>query len=380
MHSSTSDTPNNTPILKIGFDAKRAFNNHSGLGNYARFVIGGLIKLYPQHQFYLFTSSIKPEFENIFTHHKNVHVITPQSFLGKTFKALWRTYSVVTLLNKLGVNVYHGLSNELPADIKKFKGKSIVTIHDLIFLRYPNYYKKIDREIYNSKFLNACKNANLIVAASKQTAHDIEYYYHTSPQKIKVVYQNCDIQFATKLTQEAVKNINTKYKLPDNYIVCIGTIEERKQQLMVLQAFHQSTANCNLVFVGKQTPYVNLLKNYIHQHQLGNKVQFIEGASFNDFPAFYQGASLAVYASEFEGFGIPVLESLRSGVNVAVANTSSLTEVGGNAVQYFENAAQLTQLFNNINNLRVDEVEINLQLKKFETETLLHQLMDVYTN
>lgn len=380
MYTTTSNTHDHASILKIGFDAKRAFNNHSGLGNYARFVIGGLIKMYPQHQFYLFTPSIKPEFENIFAHHINVHLITPKSFLGKTFKALWRTYSVVTLLNKLGVNVYHGLSNELPADIKKFNGKSIVTIHDLIFLRYPNYYKKIDREIYNRKFLKACKNASFVVAASKQTAHDIEHFYHTSPPKIKVVYQNCHAQFETKLTQEAIKNTSTKYNLPDNYIVCIGTIEERKQQLMVLQAFHQSNVNCNLVFVGKQTPFVIVLKNYIHQHQLSNKVQFIEGASFSDFPAFYQGACLAVYASEFEGFGIPVLESLRSGVKVAVANTSSLTEVGGNAVHYFENAAQLTQLFNNINNLKVDELEINLQLKKFKTETLLHQLMDLYTN
>lgn len=364
--------------LKIAFDAKRAFNNHTGLGNYSRFVIKGMLDAYPQYVFYLFTPSIKLEFAKLFEGYNNVHVISPQNIFGKTFKALWRTFSITGMLNKLGVDVYHGLSNELPANIKSFKGKSIVTIHDLIFLRYPQYYKKIDRFIYKRKFFKACLYANVVVAASEQTASDIRFFLGIDSQKIKVVYQNCDEQFDKIIASQELDAVRKKYHLTSSYFICIGTIEPRKKQLMVLQAFHQSNVNKHLVFVGKQTNYAEELHQYINQNQIADKVHFIEGADFVDFPALYQNACMAVYASEFEGFGIPVLEAMRSNVKVAIANTSSLTEVGGDAVKYFETSEQLTALFKNVDFLTINHDKVQIQLDKFSPQVLISQLMKVY--
>ncbi len=364
--------------LKIAFDAKRAFNNHTGLGNYSRFVIKGMLDAYPQHVFYLFTPSIKLEFAKLFEGYNNVHVISPQNIFGKTFKALWRTYSITGMLNKLGINVYHGLSNELPANIKSFKGKSIVTIHDLIFLRYPQYYKTIDRLIYKRKLIKACIDAHVVVAASMQTASDIQSFLGVDSQKINVVYQNCDEQFDKKISSQELDAIRKKYDLNPSYFICIGTIEPRKKQLLILQAFHQSNVNKHLVFVGKQTNYAEDLHQYINQNQIADKVHFIEGADFVDFPALYQNASMCIYASEFEGFGIPVLEAMRSDVNVAVANTSSLTEVGGDAVNYFETSEQLTTLFKNADSLTINHDKVHIQLNKFSSHLLIAQLMKVY--
>jgi glycosyltransferase involved in cell wall biosynthesis len=341
-------------------------------------VIKGMLDAYPQHVFYLFTPSIKLAFAKLFEGYTNVHVISPQNIFGKIFKAFWRTFSVTGKLNKLGVDVYHGLSNELPANIKSFKGKSVVTIHDLIFLRYPQYYKIIDRLIYKRKFTKACIDAKVIVAASEQTASDIQFFLGIDSRKIKVVYQNCDEQFDKKIARQELDTVRKKYDLTASYFICIGTIEPRKKQLMVLQAFHQSNLNKHLVFVGKQTNYAEDLHQYINQSQIAEKVHFIEGADFADFPALYQNASMAIYASEFEGFGIPVLEAMRSDVNVALANTSSLTEVGGDAVHYFETSEQLTALFKIADSLPINHGKVQIQLAKFSPQVLIAQLMRVY--
>lgn len=378
MQPPTSNFQSPTSNIKIAFDAKRAFNNHTGLGNYSRFVIKGMLDAYPQHMFYLCTPSIKPEYQDLFVEYENVKVVSPQNVLGKTFKALWRTFGVTGILNKLGVDVFHGLSNELPANINKFKGKKVVTIHDLIFLRYPHYYKSIDRRIYKSKFLQACVDADVVVAASHQTAKDIESFLGIDANKIKVVYQNCDEQFEQKLTAEKLSAVSKKYNLPEQYFVSIGTIEPRKKQLLVLQAFHQANTNNHLVFVGKQTEYAQRLHQYINQHNLNNRVHFIEGAAFEDFPALYQHAQMAIYASEFEGFGIPVLEALRSGIPVAVAHSSSLTEVGGDAVLYFNHQEELTELLKNAHQTTISVDKVQTQLAKFSPQALIAQLMGIY--
>ncbi len=378
QHPTSSQQPP-TPNLKVAFDAKRAFNNHTGLGNYSRFVVLELLKQFPQYEFYFFTPKVKPEFADLVTGFANAHVVTPQSFLGNTFKAWWRSFGVVGVMQKLNIDVYHGLSNELPFNIKTFKGKKIVTIHDLIFLRYPQYYKPIDRRIYTRKFKQACVDADVVIAASKQTATDIESYFGISSQKIKIGYQNCDAQFAVSLSQEQKQLVKSKYALPDEFMVCIGTIEPRKRQLDVLKAFAKTKVSAKLVFVGRQTPYAQELHQFIAANGMQERVQFIEGAAFADFPAFYQLAQKAIYASEFEGFGIPVLEALRSGVEVLVAETSSLTEVGGDAVSYFTlgNIDQLAQLMERAASPKPEHV-VQAHLAQFNSSSLIQQLMHIY--
>lgn len=367
--------------LRVGLDAKRAFNNGTGLGNYSRFVINGLLKHFPDNEYYLFTPSIKPEYENFYAATDKVKLVTPDSFLGKTFSSLWRTYAIADMCNELKLDVFHGLSNELPVGIDSFKGKKIVTIHDLIFLRYPNYYGNIDRYIYTKKFKHACAQADIVLAASEQTKQDIIGYFGTPEEKIKVGYQNCDERFSQQATFEQKQLVKTRYSLSDLFALCVGTIEQRKNQLSVLKAFdalHHPAMK--LVFIGKQTDYANLLKNYINEYHLEDKVIFLQRIPSENLPVIYQLASMFIYASEFEGFGIPVLEGLRSNVPVIAANASSLPEVGGNFVHYFE-PNDVSGLLSCMKTVMVQQPKmdgLHRHLQQFDTATLISSLMKVY--
>lgn len=368
--------------MKIGFDAKRAFNNGTGLGNYARFVINGLLKHFPQHQYFLFTPTIQPEFANFYNNHESVVLVTPESKLGQTFSSLWRTYAIADMCNHLELDVFHGLSNELPVGIQTFSGKKIVTIHDLIFLRYPHYYGNIDRYIYTQKFKYACQKADTIMATSHQTQQDIEHYFSIDSSKIAVGYQNCNALFGEPIADEKLKLVQQQYQLQQPFILCVGTIEQRKNQLSVLQAFHQAQLpNTHLVFIGKETSYAQLLHDYCTQNGLENKVQFLNQIPTNVLPAIYKLASLFVYASEFEGFGIPILEAMRSNIHTIAANTSSLVEVGGNYITYFEpkDILRLSELMNTKLQqppLQADYYEKQLSL--FDTSVLMQQLISQY--
>src|ERR1700710_13168 len=129
--------------MRIGFDAKRAFNNGTGLGNYSRFVISSLIKLYPQNEYFLFTPKIKEEFSQFVPVAPNIHIISPETLFHKIVTSAWRSFAIAEVMKDFQLDVFHGLSNELPIGIEKLKLKKIVTIHDLIFLRYPDYYNNI---------------------------------------------------------------------------------------------------------------------------------------------------------------------------------------------------------------------------------------------
>jgi glycosyltransferase involved in cell wall biosynthesis len=346
-------------------------------------VISALAKLFPENEYFLFTPTIKPEFENFIPSSSNIKIISPESILGKTFPSLWRTYSIAEMCNELQLDIFFGLSNELPVGIENFKGKKIVSIHDLIFLRYPDYYNNIDRYIYTKKYRYACEKADLIIAASHQTKNDIIQFFKTDESKIEVVYQNCDERFTEFADENLKSEISKKYNLPERFILCVGTIEKRKDQLTVLKAFHRlNTKNLKLVFVGKQTEYVKQLNDFIDKNNLNERVIFLSQIEQNDLPIIFQLSKIFVYASEFEGFGIPVLEALRSIVPVIAANTSSLTEVGGDAVLYF-NFGDTVDLCEKMRELISDNEKIKkltekglLQAKKFDTENFVKQLSE----
>src|ERR1051325_4033137 len=195
--------------MNIGFDAKRAFLNASGLGIYSRTVIKALVNTFPQHNYSLFTpKKSKSLFSEFISKHKNASIILPKGIINENLSSRWRSYGITKQLT--GSDVYHGLSNELPFNINKYKGKKIVTIHDLIFLRHPKLYPLIDRKIYNKKFRSACELADTIIAVSEQTKKDIIESYKIKPKKIEVVYQSCDDVFYKERSSEEVNKIKAK--------------------------------------------------------------------------------------------------------------------------------------------------------------------------
>ena len=138
--------------MRIGFDAKRAFSNNTGLGNYSRDAIRILSDYFPDNKYFLYTpkNNNNPRLSFI-ADRKNTFIRTPESLLDRALKTYWRSKSVVNDLFTNKIDIFHGLSNELPIAIENTSIKTVVTIHDLIFIRYPHLFKTIDRKIYHSR-------------------------------------------------------------------------------------------------------------------------------------------------------------------------------------------------------------------------------------
>ncbi len=372
---------NNSP-LRIGFDAKRAFLNKTGLGNYSRGVIKALATYFPETDYHLYTTKvgtgIAPGF---FNDPKNIKIHLPKDTV---FKFLWRSRGIVQDLVRNEIELYHGLSQELPIGIKKTGIKTVVTIHDLIYLKYPEYFGFINRKIYEWKAKNACENADLVIAVSKQTKTDLVQYFNLNPQKIKVVYQGCNPAFSQPKNEVIKEAVKIKYQLPQQFILNVGTIETRKNILLAVKVLKNLPSEISLVVVGRETKYAAVIKNYLIKEALQNRVLFLSAVSFEDLPAIYQLASVFVYPSRYEGFGIPILEALSSGTPVVAATGSCLEEAGGPDSFYVDpdDAISLAQKINLI--LENQLLQQKMKTKgmeyalRFGEETIAKNLMEVY--
>jgi glycosyltransferase involved in cell wall biosynthesis len=224
------------------------------------------------------------------------------------------------------------LSGELP--LCPVNAAQVVTIHDLIFLRYPKFYKPLDRFFYRKKAEHAVKNANKIIAISKQTADDIVAFFGTDRSKIEVVYQSCDPQFYTKATEEQKEAAIKKYNLPKRFIVAMGTVEERKNVANVVKALPKLPGDVKLFCFGKWTPYAMHVNMLAEKLGVKDRVIMVHDADFSLIPAVYSLAECMVYVSLFEGFGIPVLEGITYGIPVVTSGGSSMLEAGGDSAIY----------------------------------------------
>lgn len=375
--------------MKIGYDGKRAAQNFTGLGNYSRYAIEALATEFPSEEYFVYTPKDvdNKKFGNILSAAGGaVKKVLPVGWWNKKFRSLWRVWGVTDDICRDGVQVYHGLSNELPLNIGRASSsgvKSVVTIHDLIFLKCPECYPLIDRKIYDYKFRRACINADMVIAVSECTKRDIVKHYGIAPEKITVIYQGCDALFATPATEEEKDNIRKKYSLPEKFIVSVGTIERRKNLLSVVKALSLLPHDIHLVAVGRRTKYTEQVEEYIQKEGLQSRVHFLHGVPYADLPIIYRCADVFAYMSIYEGFGIPLLEALNSRVPVVAATGSCLEEAGGPGSKYVAPydvraiADAIKECF--LPAVREQMIEQGVEwASKFSPEIFARQTMDCY--
>jgi len=371
--------------MRIGFDSKRLFNNFTGLGNYSRTLVRNLGKFFKEHEYYLYSPKLKRTPETaLFLDQKPFHAHGSNSF----FKSYWRTYSIVDQLIEDKIELYHGLSHEIPVGLRKSKVKSIVTIHDLIYKIYPNLFNFFDRKIYDQKFKHSCLTADKIIAISNNTKSDIINIYGIDPAKIEVIYQPCDTLYYEPLRKGNSDDVLTKYNIPQEYFLCVGSIEKRKNLKLILESYQQlqPEKRIPLVMIGRGKRYGKEILGMIKEKGLERNVQWIYDLKDNlDLKTIYYRSLALLYPSLYEGFGLPIVEAMLSKTPVITSNISSLPEAGGPDSLYVDprDPESLTNAINKLLNdsdLRDKMIKSGYEyaVQKFNEKQTTLQVMDCY--
>lgn len=371
--------------MTLAFDAKRAFHNNRGLGNYSRDVIRLMAGYFPENSYYLFNpvKRVKVKLLNI---PASATEVVPESRFYSTFPGLWRSRGCLSKIKELKPDIYHGLSQELPWGIHKTAVRTAVTMHDAIFMKFPELYDTLYRKIFEQKNRYSVKVADRIVAISQQTRLDIIEYFDADPAKIDVVYQGCNNIFRQKTTEAEQETIRKKHNLPRNFMLDVGAIEKRKNLETVVRAMHIAKPGISLVVAGNKSAYLAEVKQLISELKLDSQVIFLHGIPFGDLPAIYAMASVFIYPSRYEGFGIPILEALCTGTPVLTSSGSCFRETGGDAALYVdygkaeEMAATMTRILTDTA-LRHDMITKGFaHASLFTDDRVAASLMAVYRN
>lgn len=304
----------------LAYDAKRLFCNRTGLGNYSRSLVANLAKAYPAVQPQLYTprigleqARIAPFLQAPYQVHQATHPL----------KSWWRSVGIRANLQAANTTVYHGLSNELPWQLSNTGIKTVLTIHDLIFKRYPSFFPWVDRQFYTWKCQYSCQQADLILAISESTKRDLLHYYNLPPEKIKVLYQACEASYYD-LKAPNFAPLQQKYQLPQDFLLFVGTLEPRKNLSLLLRAHA-------LLPKEQQLPIVVVGRGQLPpEYNTAMPVYWLDSVSTTqDLQTLYQTAKALIYPSLYEGFGLPIVEALLCKTPVIAAQSSSLPEAGG---------------------------------------------------
>ena len=320
--------------MKIGFDAKRLFLNNTGLGNYSRTLVKNLMQFYPEHQYFLYTPRMVENDETEYFINSDKCIIREGP---KWRSALWRTSSIIKDIVKDDLDIFHGLSHEIPIGLKHRNVKTCVTFHDLIFELYPELFNSVDRLSYKLKYRYACRNADAIISISQSTADDLSSLWKVDPKKINIVYQSANLAFFDT-------------PLPDHsnrkHFLYVGSTIERKRLLDAIHAYHilwKKGVRVPFRVIGNGGSYLRKVEQEIRDLNLEKYIEFVGQVSNKGLIKFYEEAIALIYPSIYEGFGIPIIEAMLRKTPVITSNISSMPEAGGPDV-YYQNPGDIKSM------------------------------------
>ena len=373
-------------MTTIAYDAKRIVRNATGLGNYSRTLVNDLSRTLPSDCRMLLYAPDRgrDDLRSQIIETDRLRYVFPAKPLGAIRRAVWRSWGIVKDLRRDGVNLFHGLSGELPIGIKASGIPSVVTIHDLIFLRYPEYYNPIDVAVYKAKFQLTCREADRIIAISRCTALDIVEFGDVDPKRIDIIYQSCGSRFSSIVSEEQADSVRRQYALPQRFILNVGTIEERKNILLAVKALPMLPDDLHLVVVGRRTKYTDAVERWARKNNVAHRLHILSGVDNTALTAIYQMAESFVYPSRYEGFGIPIIEAIQSRLPVVACTGSCLEEAGGPDCLYVdpdnaeECAAALKQTLRGAEFRDARIMRSREYVRRFENTDTARQVIKVY--
>ncbi len=362
--------------MRIGIDATPMFRERGGVGWYAYHLTTSLARIDDENTYVLYRdSSSKFPIGPCINQHNFSSVDVPK----------WRMRHQV---RRDAIEIFHGLNYRLPA---YGRYGSVITVHDLALDRFPHHSRKFFGQRWASlRARSSFSRADRLIAVSQHTAHDLCRYYQVSSGRIDVVYHGGGLARSTEHTNVALDFLNRHYGFRDGeYILHVGGGEPRKNILGLLKAYSMLgdlRQRYQLILVGGMGRWMNQIVREIRHLGLVNDVLITGYVAQEHLSAFYKHASLFVYPSLYEGFGIPPLEAMATGIPVIAANTSSLPEVLGEAAIMVD-PLQPAALAQSIRTVLSDPIlreklrEKGLsQVKNFSWEQAARNTLAVYTS
>ena len=392
MHRSDIPTRNKQVLeidqkIRIGIDVTSAVAQGAGIGRYTRELVQALVRLDSKPSYCLFSARAPkltvvadplPEAPNV----EYRETWLSEKWLYRMWYRLHLPISVQRFTGE--IDVFHSPDFVLPpvGDIP-----SVLTIHDLSFIHYPEAFTPSLLKYLNNVVPSSVARVNHVLADSLATKIDLINIWQVPNEKVTVVYSGVNSSFRPVTDKERIDLLRKKYELGDNpYILSVGTLQPRKNYEMLIRAFEPvaDSYDHQLIIAGGHGWMYEQIQKEIDQQGLGQRIRLIGFVDDQDLPALYSQASLFVFPSLYEGFGIPVLEAMACGVPAISSDSSSLPEVAGDAGLLISPVNQelwsesIIQLLNDSARRTKMVAAGYLQARKFSWRKAAEQVLDIY--
>ena len=317
--------------MQVTIDLSPAVHHHAGLGRYAHELLAALIRQDQADQYCAFYYAPR----GVERPDPPLDHVRAQSI--KLPAKPWRMSVLLSYLLGLSMDrwlpasdVFHATDHLLP---RLHHSASVFTIHDLIFRFYPEYHLPLNRWYLSLMLPRFMRRADAIIAVSENTRRDVARLMQIPADKITVIYEGVDPAFCRIAEPSALAHVREKYRLPSHFILYMGTIEPRKNLVMLLETFQALLARAeptpDLVIAGRKGWLYQPVFDYVRARGLETRVHFTDWIDAGDQPLLLNAADVFVFPSLYEGFGLPPLEAMACGTPVLCSNASSLPEVVG---------------------------------------------------
>ncbi len=317
--------------MRIGINAQlyssSASYRNAGISRYIRDLVNAIATYRDNHEIHIFLKgSESKEFPNDLYIHQGC-----ESTNNPLLRVCWEQTILPLLIKKLGLDIIHSPAYVLPTVCPC---KSVVTVHDLSFIRFAQYFPLFQR-YYLSYFTRmSVRKADAVIAVSEHSKQEVMKLLHVPENKVFVTHEGVNPIFMPVSAADKAR-VCERYGIRENTVLFVGTLEPRKNILTLITAFDivrkAFNQRCSLILVGGKGWFYKEFFEFIRQLGIDDSVRFLGYVPIKDLPAVYGAATVFVYPSLYEGFGLPPLEAMACGTPVITSNTSSLPEVVGDA-------------------------------------------------